>query len=596
MMIGCAPEDLDAAASALDTLAERVRTGSAAAASLLSAHWEGHDAAAHRGRARNVMRRCGVTAGDIEALARSLRRQADEQRRTSEASGGAIAMLGEDGGTGSSASSSESGGSSVEVTRNGGWLTVTTGSGNDHVWVEVHPDGTATLHVRHLDADGNQVGEETTVDLDDLDRLVIRTGDGNDIVDVPPGYNVSLTVSMGAGNDIFGSSSSDGIPRVGSDGDDLIFLGDGDDIAMGGAGNDRIYGGGGDDMIDGQDGDDVIFLGAAGAAGLQAAYGGRGNDRITGGPGRDVLEGGSGDDVLVGGDGDDILSGGRGNDRLIGGDGDDVLSGGRGSDSFDPGAGTDLTYADNDVRTAAEKTVVVELDGAPGDYAIEIVRPDWMSEVEFDAFTERIDSDLELIRSLPSGRAGLEALDEAAASTQSSWNPFDTHRVVRIYPYGMADGPMTIVLEDKTRRPYEPGDWVTGRRLPGSVASSNDQVGYNTHGLSTNVDSRPPVASVYHELAHSWDALRGGWPDGKYTETFVDADGNVILTRTPPRSELNAVGFPTGTLEANDGTMHPEELTENALRGDLNWPDRPSYTSPPAGTDRVVIDPARVDD
>jgi hypothetical protein len=101
---------------------------------------------------------------------------------------------------------------------------------------------------------------------------------------------------------------------------------------------------------------------------------------------------------------------------------------------------------------------------------------------------------------------------------------------------------------------------------------------------------------VYHELAHSWDALRGGWPAGDYTETFLDADGNVISTRTPPQSELNAVGFPTGTVEANDGTMHPQELTENALRGDLNWPDRPSYTRPPPGTDRVVIDPARVDD
>jgi hypothetical protein len=104
MIVGCAPEDLDAAAMALDSLAERVRGGGNAAASLLNAYWEGTDAAVHRGRSRGIMRRCGVTAGDLEALARSLRRQADEQRRTSEAAGGAIAMLGEELGTGSSAS------------------------------------------------------------------------------------------------------------------------------------------------------------------------------------------------------------------------------------------------------------------------------------------------------------------------------------------------------------------------------------------------------------------------------------------------------------------------------------------------------------
>jgi hypothetical protein len=357
---------------------------------------------------------------------------------------------------------------------------------------------------------------------------------------------------------------------------------------MGGRGDDRIYGGGGDDMIDGQDGDDLVVLGAAGVGGLQAAYGGRGNDRLVGGAGRDVLEGGNGDDTLRGGSGGDLLSGGRGNDSLVGGDGDDVLSGGRGSDAFDPGDGTDLAYVDGHVTTAAERTMVVALDGSPGDYAIEVVQPPWMSDAEFAAFTERIDSDLELMRTTPAGRTGLSSLDDAAAATDSRWNPFDADRVVRIYPYGTADGPATIEVGG-VDRPYEPGDWAAGRGVPGSAAYTSDQVLYNTHGLTAR-DARPPVFSVYHEMGHSWDVLHGGWPDGQYTETFVDADGNVVAVRTANRAELNAAGLPVGTFPAQDGTPHPIEMTENALRRDLGWPERESYVDPHVDYDRVEFD------
>ncbi|MGI8940096.1 MAG: M91 family zinc metallopeptidase [Iamia sp.] len=83
-----------------------------------------------------------------------------------------------------------------------------------------------------------------------------------------------------------------------------------------------------------------------------------------------------------------------------------------------------------------------------------------------------------------------------------------------------------------------------------------------------------------------WAWPEPGWidiPGRTYTERLVDEHGEVIEERTVPRPELNSVGLDLDgdgdfdTVGAGNGTTHPVELTENALRRELGLPERDSY-------------------
>jgi hypothetical protein len=111
------------------------------------------------------------------------------------------------------------------------------------------------------------------------------------------------------------------------------------------------------------------------------------------------------------------------------------------------------------------------------------------------------------------------------------------------------------------------------------------------------LDERPPVASLYHELAHAYDQISGGTPDGEYTETVVDErTGDPIRDGTAPRAELNSVGFDADgdgdydPLPTGGGRDHPGALTENALRDDLGWDNREGYTDVPGPGEDLVIE------
>lgn len=67
------------------------------------------------------------------------------------------------------------------------------------------------------------------------------------------------------GSEYMTSIYTDGITKMGQDGDDQLVGSDGDDYLYGGTGNDRITGNGGDDVLDGGEGNDYL-------------YGGKGND------------------------------------------------------------------------------------------------------------------------------------------------------------------------------------------------------------------------------------------------------------------------------------------------------------------------------
>ena len=170
-----------------------------------------------------------------------------------------------------------------------------------------------------LNAEGDML--EVTVndaaheyELDQVKRLRIHAGKGDDEVTIGPDVEVPAHIFGGKGNDLITGGSAI----------DEIHAGRGDDEVDGGDGGDRIYGGVGDDNIKGGEGDDQI-------------RGRRGNDTVDGEAGNDRVRGGLGADLVMGGDDLDRLMGGRGKDSLDGGLGADRLRGGWGHDiNLDP--------------------------------------------------------------------------------------------------------------------------------------------------------------------------------------------------------------------------------------------------------------------
>jgi VCBS repeat-containing protein len=194
-----------------------------------------------------------------------------------------------------------------------------------------------------------------------LCNLVVNAGSGANFVDLrgmgPGAFGslVSVTVSLGDGDDTFqGSQFGESIDAgAGNDyvnakgGDDTVAGGDGDDILLGGGGNDSLEGGAGSDWLVGNGGRDTLLGGAdddklvAGASN-DSVEGGDGNDLVHGGAGSDTIKGGLGDDTLRGDAGDDLISGNDGNDVLLGNAGNDTMAGNEGNDSLLGGAGRDL--------------------------------------------------------------------------------------------------------------------------------------------------------------------------------------------------------------------------------------------------------------
>jgi len=118
-------------------------------------------------------------------------------------------------------------------------------------------------------------GLATTIAADLVEAIIVRGGDGDDLIDL------SL---VGQAN--FPNLIDDEIAIYGSEGNDAIF---GSTLA------DEIFGGLGDDEINGLTGDDLLL----GGAGDDVLNGGVGDDTLDGGPGADQINGDWGDDTFV---------------------------------------------------------------------------------------------------------------------------------------------------------------------------------------------------------------------------------------------------------------------------------------------------------
>ena len=418
-------------------------------------------------------------------------------------------------------------------------VVLNTGPGKDNVTVDQRADGVLDVQIN---------GKKYEITLGPGQELGVRTGDGDDIIKATPKVTVNMDVDSGAGNDTITTGS----------GRDRVDGGAGNDTIKTGTGRDDVFGNTGNDTIDAGDGNDVV-------------YGGDGNDTLRGGKGNDYLEGGKGNDVLEGGQDNDILSGGLGDDTLRSGKGNDRIYTGAGADKVDNQSGNDTVYGQSaaDTITAAK--------GANND----------LKEVNMDtalgasvtvsgsaAFQQRVDADIEMLRSSPNGRQMLTELDRAADPTKGN---------------GMS---VTITelqnLQNGSAGPVTPPTYLqtdaAGVTTAGTGANTTVQYNPSFHTETFQV----PVVTAYHELSHAYNGVNGTAQPGIYRGPAGDPDNRVN------NDERQAVGLNNSGIAFDfdrnpatpNTTANPAALTENGLRGEMGVPLRPNYSTPinPTGT------------
>lgn len=408
-------------------------------------------------------------------------------------------------------------------------LVVTTGRGDDRVAVKNNADGSLALDIN---------GKAYQFEMAQAQALTVRSGDGNDTIDVASDVKVNLIVDGAAG-------------------DDTITTGAGNDIVDGGLGNDTIKTDAGSDDVFGNSGDDHIDAGA----GNDIVYGGDGADTLAGAAGADYIEGGAGNDRIDGGADQDMLSGGVGDDAISSSAGDDRVYTGAGKDTLNNTAGKDVVYAQQNVDTftaakgASNQVVNVDLTGSPGSKGVKLEGS--------PAFVQRVQADLDMLQSSPAGRQMLAEFDRAAANGNS------------VTIRELANEENGYTMPDVATG----GTWADTEIANGRAGKGDDAViAYNP---SFHMEAFPaPVGVLYHEMSHAYNAVTGTFQPGDYQGRDAQ-DRNAGV----PNSERQAVGLDnTGVKFDFDRdpatpktTANPFALSENGLRAELGLPARLHY-------------------
>ncbi|MGH8032580.1 MAG: M91 family zinc metallopeptidase [Luteimonas sp.] len=399
-------------------------------------------------------------------------------------------------------------------------LVFKTGDSSDRVSLTRTTDGGLSLDVN---------GEQYDVSLAPGQQLTIRSGAGDDSIAVDPSVTINLIIEAG-------------------DGADTVQGGSGNDRIDGGAGNDRITTGSGFGYVFGGSGDDTIRAGN----GTNTLYGGDGVDTINGGNGNDYIEGGKGNDVINSGGGRNVVSGGLGDDTIAAAVSDRVYTGGGtntvgglGSDGvvYSAGVGDRITGSGN----ADPSVVNVVLNSSAGLSGVRLEGS--------DAFVQRVEADLELLRASPNGQQMLAEFDSAAARGN-------------------------IV----TIRELQNVDNGYAQSVPGSDIGSNGRPGRSgpvdiSYNPAFAIPQLPvPSVTLFHEMSHAYNGVNGTFLPGTYNGPGVD-QGRV------PNAERQAVGLDStarpydfdGDPNTPATTHNPIPLTENGLRAEMGLALRPSY-------------------
>ena len=421
------------------------------------------------------------------------------------------------------------------------------------------------------------------------DALVIKTGDQADTVHIGKGKNGALTAKINeqtysiqpseelgsgqklviqtqGGNDtvtIDDEVESEVIVE-GGDGDDVINAGGGRSRIFGGAGNDTIRLGRGTGYAEGNDGNDTIY----GGRGKSVLYGNNGNDRLFGYTGPDAnptyIDGGAGNDLLVGGSAHSVMNGGLGNDTLLG-KGRSTFYSGNGNDCVISNNKEDLIYAkptdqirkQNDTRFIP---VTYENVGKTG-----------ITVEGSDAFKQRVEDDLEMLRSSPSGQQMLKEFDASTSrvgaplkitEAQSEDNSFYMGRNSN-FDQQVNDGKKPHSAEDPNLAVIKDG--IRGNPL------THGELQYNRSYVDNGTHKNHPASYLYHEMSHAYNGRNGTVLPGK-----TQREANV---------ERQAVGLPTNAapfdFDNNPATpptdTNPDPFNENALRKEMGEALRTRY-------------------
>ena len=406
-------------------------------------------------------------------------------------------------------------------------LVFTTGGTDDRVGVSQRDDGTLDVTVN---------GKAYAVTMAEGQELTIRSGGGDDVIEVAANVSVNIVADTGDG--------ADQVDIAGS-GDNRVDAGAGDDrVTLAGSGRNDVSGGSGHDTIQGGSGVDVI-------------HGGAGDDSIDGGAGRNFLEGGAGADTIRSRGAGDMVSGGLGDDLLHAASGASAIYAGAGRDTIEGAGGRTTVYAEiGDLinsATGTRPTVVnVEIDATAGS-SIRVQGS--------DAFVQRVEAELEFLRSSPNGQRMLAEFDATAASKGNTVTIKELSNEHNGYAMPAND--------DATWPDVQITNGVAG---PGVQTD----IRYNP---SFHMDAFPaPVVVLYHEMSHAYNFVNGSLQPGNYS-------GPDAADRGISNSERQAVGLDTTAAPFDfDGdpatpptTANPDHLTENGLREELGLPDRPSY-------------------
>lgn len=480
---------------------------------------------------------------------------------------------------------------------------------------EVH-DLVPTIKETRLVDDGNLTAHNTALTFQFTpqkkavmeDSLTLETGDRSDTIHVSNGADGRLNVEVNGKAYAFNvRSEKEGNPtqlyikskagddRIKIDADVMLPVsveaGDGNDSVTAGGGPSRLFGGNGNDRLqlgsgpgyaEGNEGDDTIM----GGTGNAILYGNNGNDRLYAGHGpankKSHLDGGSGADHLYAGNGHTVMNGGKGDDLMVGHDRTTFYSA-KGKDTIRSNNRTDRIYGKTSDRVIAPAgaTFVPITPDESGKKGINVQgTPD---------FKQRVEDDLDLLRSSPVGQKMLAALDDAAIKNGAPINiksgakeQFDLDELQKektqyvVEGEHVDDSSAPLAQED----PESPKNGFIRNGVRGT-ANRGGAIFYDPSSLYDNpVLKSSPVTNFYHEMSHAYNGATGSFLPGSTPEQVGDKPA-----ADTPNAERQAVGLPTSAEPFdfdNDPltpptSTNPTALTENAIREEMGHDRRDNY-------------------
>ncbi|MBD8684343.1 M91 family zinc metallopeptidase [Pseudomonas sp. CFBP 13719] len=341
-------------------------------------------------------------------------------------------------------------------------------------------------------------GADDQLSLDSSDDALLLTLNRLQYRIQPIIQPLTLVIDTDAGDDVVRAQRLHGKTE--------LRTGAGDDLVKVGAGNFYIDAGAGDDTV------------------------------LTRGNGMHTIYAGDGDDTCFGGEQLTFMAGGAGDDRLVAGAGLSVISPGPGGDSIFPGSGSNVVYSSDEDDSILREEGTLRLhrgsDHRAGNQALRIEGS--------DGFVKRVEADLDLLRTSPTARLLLAALDEAANVHGTLVTVRFTHE-----PNGYFGHPHLPMID--------------GQRAP---AGQSGELVYNP---AWQPPGSFPVVVLYHELCHAYNFATGSMFGFDHERQVVG-----LPTEHPPFDFDDDPQTPP--LNTN-----PDPFNENSLRRELGLPPRLNY-------------------